>query len=173
MGLPQTFARSFRSPGPRFEQAAFERRWGWLLAGGVICSTGVTRLAEGKNYCIDDEEGLIVCRVWKRPDLRLAEGSALAAELAEWFAKLARDRNWAMLFDLSKAPEVVGPETQQSLEVMLSAWEGAQKPLAIVCGSASVQRLQLSRLAGQAAPRLGSVFTSEDQARAWLRTREA
>jgi hypothetical protein len=139
----------------------------------VICSTGVTRLAEGKNYCIDDEAGLIVCRVWKRPDLRLAEGSALAAEIAEWFEKLALGRNWAMLFDLSKAPEVVGPETQQSLEVMLSSWEGARKPLAIVCGSASVQSLQLRRLASQAAPRLGSVFTSEHQARAWLRTRKA
>jgi hypothetical protein len=140
------------------------------LGRAVISSTAVHSIAEGKNYCIDEEDGVTHCRVWRRPDLDVAEGAALAAELADWFEKLAVSQSTrTMLFDLSKAPEVVGPETQQALAEMLEAWEQARKPVAVVCGATSMQRLQLRRLAATAAPRLGGVFYSSEEASAWLR----
>jgi hypothetical protein len=73
-----------------------------------------------------------------------------------------------MLFDLTQAPAVTGPKTQEALGQMLAAWEQAGKPIGIISGSLSIQQLQLRRLIATFAPEHGALFGSLEEATAWL-----
>ena len=131
----------------------------------------IQRFAEGSNYHIDLHAQRAVCRVWCRPDLDSAQGAALAVEKIALFRRLALGSTEAMLFDLSEAPAVTGPKTQQALSEMLDAWESTHKPIAVVSGPNSVQQLQLRRLLASAAPVHGVFFTTLADAEAWLEAR--
>jgi hypothetical protein len=126
------------------------------------------RIAEGLNYSIDLDGTTAICRVWSRPDLDSAQGAALAVEKVALFQGLAQGDTQGMLFDLSQAPAVTGPKTQQALGEMLSAFGTARKPIALVSGQQSIQVLQLRRLLAAYAPERGALFTSLDDAFAWL-----
>jgi hypothetical protein len=129
----------------------------------------IKRFAEGLNYSIDLDALSATCRVWSRPDLSSAEGAALAQEKVALFQKLAEGPAAGMLFDLTLAPVVTGPKTQQALGEMLSAWQAAGKPIAVVVGPQSIQQLQLRRLLSTSAPDRGALFTTSDEASVWLR----
>jgi hypothetical protein len=73
-----------------------------------------------------------------------------------------------MLFDLTRAPAVTGPKTQAALGEMLQAWEAGGKRVALLTGPLSIQQLQLCRLIAEHAPHQGAVFSSPEEARAWL-----
>lgn len=130
--------------------------------------SAVQRYAEGQNYSIDLEGARARCRVWSRPDLDSAQGAALAVEKIALFQRLAQGDAREMLFDLTQAPAVTGPRTQEALGQMLATWEQASKPIALLSGPLSIQQLQLRRLVATFAPQQGAVFTSVDDARAWL-----
>jgi hypothetical protein len=130
------------------------------------------RFAEGLNYSIDLDGSLAKCRVWSRPDLDSATGAALAVEKIVLFRRLAQGAAESMLFDLSQAPPVTGPKTQQALGDMLSAWQGAGRRIAVVSGSSSLQHLQLERLLSTFAPDHGALFTSVAEAAVWLATKQ-
>lgn len=128
------------------------------------------RYAEGANYSIELEGALAVCRVRTRRDLTSEEGARLASDKVTLFRKLAAGDCQAMLFDLSAAPAVIGPKTQEALGKMLGAWQLAGKPLALVAGPNAMQQLQLRRLATGAGDG-AAVFETEPAARDWLRSR--
>jgi hypothetical protein len=128
------------------------------------------RYAEGANYAIDVEGPLAVCRVRCRRDLTMQEGACLASEKVALFRTLATGQAAAMLFDLSAAPAVIGPKTQEALGQMLGVWQTARKPIALVAGANAMQQLQLRRLASGFADS-AAVFETEPAARDWLRTR--
>jgi hypothetical protein len=130
-----------------------------------------TRFAEGSNYSIDLDGLTAVCRVWSRPDLDSVAGAKLAAEKVLSFRLLARGKSLGMLFDLSLAPVVTGPKTQQALGDMLKAWQDANKPIAMVAGSNSMQQLQLRRLITTFAAVHGALFASVAEASTWLASR--
>jgi hypothetical protein len=126
----------------------------------------------GDNYCVELDGNFATCRVWSRPDLDFQTGARLAAQkVAICRALAARLEARGMLFDLRDAPKVTGPKTQESLSLILEAWEAAARPIAIVVTPASMQKLQLTRLAGAAAPRHAEVFVDVDEARAWIEQR--
>ena len=129
-----------------------------------------TRYAEGANYQIDMEGALAVCRVRIRRDLTMEQGARLASEKVALFRKLAGGGSSAMLLDLSAAPAVIGPKTQEALARMLEVWQRARKPIALVAGTNAMQQLQLRRLASGAGDG-AAVFETEPAARDWLRTR--
>ncbi|MEY4550002.1 MAG: hypothetical protein RL685_6197 [Pseudomonadota bacterium] len=133
-------------------------------------SSPSTRYAEGANYSIDVEGALAVCRVRCRRDLTMEQGAQLASEKVALFRKLAAGTTQGMVFDLSAAPAVIGPKTQEALANMLSVWQVARKPIAIVSGGNALQQLQLRRLAAGFAE-TAAMFEAEPQARAWLLTR--
>jgi hypothetical protein len=130
--------------------------------------SAVQRFAEGQNYSIDLEGPRARCRVWSRPDLDSAQGAALAIEKIALFKRLAQGDTREMLFDLTQAPAVTGPKTQEALGQMLAAWEQADKPIAVLSGPLSIQQLQLRRLVATYAPQHGALFTTLDEASAWL-----
>jgi hypothetical protein len=128
----------------------------------------IKRFAEGLNYSIDLDALIATCRVWSRPDLTSTQGAALAQEKVSIFQQLARGPAAGMLFDLTLAPVVTGPKTQQALGEMLNAWQGADKPIAVVVGPQSIQQLQLRRLLSTFAPDRGALFTTSEEASSWL-----
>jgi len=128
---------------------------------------------EGDNYRVELDGGVALCRVWTRPDLDFETGARLAAQKVEICRRLAAGEARALLFDLRDAPKVTGPKTQKALELILGAWESAARPIAIIVSPASMQKLQLSRIAKDAAPNQCEVFLDLDQARAWVDQRSA
>jgi hypothetical protein len=129
-----------------------------------------SRYAEGANYTIDVEGRLAVCRVRCRRDLTMQEGAQLASEKVALFRKLATGDTQAMLFDLSAAPAVIGPKTQDALGKMLQVWQLASKPIALVSGTNALQQLQLRRLAAGFAE-VAALFETEPPARDWILSR--
>ena len=89
-------------------------------------------------------------------------------QFGTYVQRLAQGEAREMLFDLTEAPAVTGPKTQEALGQMLATWEQAGKPIALLSGPLSIQQLQLRRLVATYAPRHGALFTSLDEARAWL-----
>jgi hypothetical protein len=128
--------------------------------------------AEGGNYRIDLDAAIAYCQVWARPDVDSSVGAGFARETAQHFEALSLGLARGIIFDLTLAPPVTGPVTQESIGRMLEAWERAGRPMAVVVGGNQVQVLQLRRLVAAHAPRCGSVFTALTSARAWVRTFE-
>jgi hypothetical protein len=129
------------------------------------------RFAEGLNYSIDIDGSKAICRVWSRPDLDSSTGAELATQKIALFRRLASGEVLGLLFDLSLAPVVTGPKTQQALSEMMLAWQEAAKPVAVVAGGNSIQQLQLRRLISTFAPDQGALFGSAEEAAAWLDSR--
>ena len=128
-------------------------------------------VAEGENYRIELDGAIAHCRVWSRPDLDFEAGARLAAQKVLICSSLASGDARGLLFDLREAPKVIGPKTQNSLIQILAAWEHAGRPIAVIVSPASLQRLQLSRLAREAAPQHAEIFVDFDLAREWLGAR--
>ena len=126
---------------------------------------------EGGNYRVELDGDVAHCRVWSRPDLDFAAGARLAEQKVAICRSLATGEARGLLFDLREAPKVTGPKTQASLEQILSAWESAARPVAVIVSPASLQKLQLSRLARDSAPRHAEVFVDFELARQWLKAR--
>jgi len=124
--------------------------------------------ADGGNYCIELEHAVAYCRVWSRPDLDSAAGARFALEKVSHFEALSRGAARGMILDLSAAPPVAGPSTQASLGQMLSTWERAKRPIAVVGGNNQIQVLQLRRLVASHAAGYGSLFTELPAARTWI-----
>jgi hypothetical protein len=131
----------------------------------------IKRFAEGLNYHIDLDGSKATCRVWSRPDLDSAQGAGAAIEKIALFQRLAQGNATSMLFDLTQAPAVTGPKTQQALGEMLSAWQVAGKPIAVLTSTQSIQQLQLRRLMATFAPDQSASFVSLEEAEAWLESK--
>jgi hypothetical protein len=139
----------------------------WRWAGRPM----IKRFAEGLNYHIDLDGSKATCRVWSRPDIDSTQGAAAAVEKVALFRRLAQGNATSMLFDLTQAPAVTGPKTQQALGEMLSAWQAAGKPIAVLTGTQSIQQLQLRRLITTFAPDQSASFISLEEAEAWLESK--
>lgn len=129
------------------------------------------RVSQGDNFSIDiGPTGVVECVVWKRPDLTWAEGARFAGLLADGLAALASAEGTAFVIDLSEAPPLFGPRTEEALARAFGAVERASKPLAVVIGSVGMQKLQLERVLRERAPLGSRVFSELGAARAWARS---
>jgi hypothetical protein len=129
--------------------------------------------ARGDNYCIELDGAVARCRVWSRPDLDFETGARLATEKVNIVRALAVGVASGMFFDLRDAPKVTGPKTQHALAQILRCWEVAAKPIAVLVSPASMQKLQLTRIAGDVAPVHAAIFVELEAAEAWLLARLA
>ncbi|MEO8180599.1 MAG: hypothetical protein ABI895_17325 [Deltaproteobacteria bacterium] len=128
-------------------------------------------LEEGANYRVELNGNVAVCSVWSRPDLDCETGAQLAAQKVVICRSLAAGQALGLIFDLREAPKVTGPKTQKSLELIMGAWQAAARPIAIIVSPASMQKLQLTRIARDAAPQHAEVFTEFELGRQWLERR--
>jgi hypothetical protein len=130
--------------------------------------------AEGGNYRILLAEGLVMCDVWKRPDVDAQQGGAWAQEMGHHLVLLAtgpRDRAYALIFDMTDAPPVAGPKTSELLGKVFNSWEIVGRKVAVVVGDPPMQALQMRRILKEEAPTKGRVFDSGPDAHAWATSR--
>jgi hypothetical protein len=129
--------------------------------------------AEGSNFTITLQGGVVTCRVWIRADLDSAEGARSAEVISRALRELAmgpRDRAKGLVLDQSGAPPVAGPRTQAALCDLLAAWERAGRRVGLALGDSPVRNLQMRRLLVERAPTFGRAFASAEQARTWVLT---
>jgi hypothetical protein len=127
------------------------------------------KYADGGNHSFELREGLAYCRVWQRPDVDSATGAKWAREMIGHFEQLALASR-GIVVDLTDAPPVNGPRTQDALGRMLHSFERARRPVAIVVGPNAMQRLQLQRIIEDEAPTQAKLFDSESTATHWILT---
>jgi len=128
-------------------------------------------LEEGDNYRVELNGNVAVCTVWSRPDLDSERGAQLAAKKVVICSSLATGPALGLIFDLREAPKVTGPKTQKSLELIIGAWQAAARPIAIIVSLASLQKLQLTRIARDAAPQHAEVFIDLELGHQWIERR--
>jgi len=126
-------------------------------------------LYQGENFeaRVDGTE-LAILRVWRRPDLTLAQGAELSQQMAEIVSMLLWEGH-PVLLDVREAPTVVGPVTQRSLSDMIDTARDAKRRFAILVGH-PMQELQLSRLVRQGGHAYAGVFDELESAETWLRS---
>lgn len=125
--------------------------------------------ASGGNYQIFVEDGIVDVVVWRRPDVKLAEGAGFAREkVAHLKALAARAEAAALILDLGDAPPVVGPQTQAAVTEMLRTFTAGGRRIAVVVGPSATQQMQVERLVREQLGLEGCVFRSAHEARAFL-----
>lgn len=129
--------------------------------------------ASGGNYRIELVDGLVRWHVWARPDVDSTTGARFAEEQMAHSATLAVSSVRGLMFDLSQAPSVMGPRTQDAIAATLVPWERIRKPVAIVISGNALQRLQWDRIVREHLGKMGRVFTAQPPALAWAGTRPA
>ena len=121
--------------------------------------------SEGENFRIVVRNGVAIWTVWRRPDLDMAAGAALAERQVGEATRLLVRGVRGMVFDLTEAPDIAGPKTQEAIGNILAPFEKMRVPVAVVVVS-PMQVLQLNRLVSEHAPTMGavcsSVFEAED-----------
>lgn len=127
----------------------------------------MTVFAEGENFRIVVKDGVAIWSVWRRPDLDLAAGAALAERQVGEASRLLIRGVRAMVFDLTEAPDIAGPKTQDAIGAILAPFEKMRVPVAVVVLS-PMQVLQLGRLISEHAPMMGAAFGSVAEAEASL-----
>jgi hypothetical protein len=127
----------------------------------------MTRWAEGGNYRIELERGIVMCKVWSRPDVDRATGARYAEEKVAIFENLLTMSGsvcGACLLDAREAPTNWGPTTHAALARSVDLWERARRKIAIVASTDPLQTLLFRQLVKEAAPCYGRVFTDLDRA---------
>lgn len=129
----------------------------------------VTELASGDNYAFSTRDGVLECRVWKRPDLSWERGAELAAEITQR-ARIFSSGSRAFVLDLRNAPAVSGNKTLISLQGLMQIFTARKRRAAFLVGSDSQQQLQIGRLVREMEEDRCRHFIDEAAARDWVRS---
>jgi hypothetical protein len=131
-------------------------------------------LADGDNFAFHRYNGVLICRVWRRPDLSMQAGAACAEQMERLFERYSSSPNPAPgLFDVSSAPSVMGPVTESHVSRLLAGFEKRRQRLAVLCGEDVLQRMQYGRLVAAHAPSVGTVHTQLEEAMAAVQSSRA
>lgn len=123
------------------------------------------RKAAGENFTIDIEHGVAVARVLRRTDLDAATTDSLAETLLNKARTLSIAEGVSgMVLDLRRLGGAVSPRIERAYGELCAVWESTGQPIAVLVNDA-VQRMQLTRLIADHAPRFGGLFTDRDEAR--------
>ncbi len=115
-------------------------------------------LADGDNFAFHRVEGVVVCRVWRRPDLSMEAGASCAERIERLFKGYSSSTPAPpSLFDVSEGPSVMGPVSEGHVAQLLRGFEHRRQPLAVVCGEDGLKRMQYGRLVGAHAKNMGSL----------------
>jgi hypothetical protein len=128
---------------------------------------------EGDNHRMSFQDGVVRAAVWKRPDLDHARGAENAQQierkLLDWLALRPR----GLYLDVTEAPEVAGPKTEETIGSWFRAYADARVRIAVRVGPSAVQRMQYQRLLSVHAGGTGQVCQSEAEGLRSLHERAA
>lgn len=120
------------------------------------------------NFVISNEEGVAVCRVFKNPQQSSADLAAGLEKLVPTSKTLALDaQTTGFVLDLRRTPGAQSPRIEQLLLVVAGVWESTAQRMSFLVLDDPIQKLQVTRIAAQAAPQYGAVFVSRTDARAF------
>jgi hypothetical protein len=119
-----------------------------------------------ESYAITIEEGVAVCRVFRNPNLD-PEASARSLEsiVAASRSLALEDGVDGMVLDLRRTPGAQSPRVERVLLAVAQIWEASGQRISFLVEESPVQKLQITRVAAQGAPRFGAVFTNRGDAR--------
>lgn len=123
--------------------------------------------AEGDNFLLEIADGIAHCRVWKRPDVDSTEGAQFASRLREALTSIDNEQAHGAILDLSDAPAVAGPITQEHLSRILVWWELSHRRIAVIVGDQAIKVIQITRLVKENAPNQGRTFATVDEGKGW------
>ena len=115
-------------------------------------------------------DGVVLFRVWRRPDVSREVGASFAREMIVVFQRLAAEpwiRVRGVLMDLTEASMTWGPVTEAAVIDMFSNMERAGRWLAVVTASDATAMLTVSKVLKKAAPRCGRAFSSLANGQTW------
>ena len=92
------------------------------------------------------EHDLVRGRIWKRPDLDLAQGAENARQIERALLSWLQHKPRGLFLDVSEGPEVAGPKTEATLGEWFRAYANAKVRVAIRVGPSAMQRMQYRRL---------------------------
>lgn len=104
------------------------------------------KCVEGDNHHLTLEHGLVRGRIWKRPDLDLAQGAENARQIERALLTWLKHAPRGLYLDVSEGPEVAGPKTEATLSAWFRAYADKQVRVAIRVGPSAMQRMQYRRL---------------------------
>ncbi len=129
----------------------------------------MTIVARGGNYEITIERAVARARVFRRPDVDAAEGARFAEGIrADVLRALEAPLVRGAIVDVREAPPVTGPSTRATMGRLAQDCEAAGRRLAFLPGEHPTQRLQLSAIVSDHAPRTAAVCTTIEAAEAWV-----
>ncbi|MCB9656453.1 MAG: hypothetical protein H6726_02300 [Sandaracinaceae bacterium] len=105
-----------------------------------------TESAAGDNHELVLEHDLVRGRIWKRPDLDLAQGAENARQIERALLSWLQHKPRGLFLDVSEGPEVAGPKTEATLGEWFRAYANAKVRVAIRVGPSAMQRMQYRRL---------------------------
>lgn len=107
--------------------------------------------------------------VWRRPEIDAREGARLAHEMYRRLEQvLSQTPAATMILDLSDAPPVAGPITQERLGALFAFCAREHHRFALVHGATPIQALQLKRLVRENAPDHGALVEDLAAAESWI-----
>ena len=142
--------------------------WEMMLATRNIMWMPSELAVEGDNHTLALENGVVRCRIWKRPDLDLAQGAQNAMQIERALLSWLQHRPRGLYLDVSEGPEVAGPKTEATLGEWFRAYANAKVRIAIHVGPSAMQRMQYRRLVQEHAGARGLVGESAQECLAFL-----
>ena len=122
-------------------------------------------LANSESWRVEKRGGVVTFVMWKRPDLTRDQAAAKVRESVPVLLRLLDGAaHRALVFDLRAAPPTWGPITHKAFVDVISAWDVARRPVAVVAADEAIGRLSARSLVNEAAPRLGKLFTNIEDA---------
>jgi hypothetical protein len=131
-------------------------------------------LARGANFEISAVAGIVRCNVMNPAGVDREEGARCADQMRETLVMrvlIPMSEYLGAVFDVRQGPEVFGPITRGTLEVIFRAAETSERRLAVRIGGAAMQQLQFASLCRECAPSEGKLVESDVAEEAWLRGR--
>lgn len=122
------------------------------------------------TYILDTSDALVHVRIVKRPDITMEQGAGFAEELADRLVSVLIDSKInarALILDVREAPTHAGPKTRAAVIRILTFWEKAAHPVAIVVGVEPIKQLQFQGMVTKNAPVWARVVASEADAHQW------
>jgi hypothetical protein len=132
-----------------------------------LAQDATTSSAPPRNYTLEVEHGAAIVRVFRNAELqRHQEIDAARSLLAEARALTYDAEVLGIVIDLRRVG-IVPPEVEAPYRELAAAWEASGQPVAFLTLD-PIQKLQLNRIVGEAAPRMGALFADRNEARRFV-----
>ncbi len=124
-------------------------------------------LRSGACWRAEAEGDVVVVIVWKRADQTRDEHVRDMKDTVAVLVPLAGDGYRGLVYDLRDAPSTWGPITHKAFVDVLSVWDVAARPSAVVAADEAIARLGVRALVSEGAPRHGRACASIEEAMAY------